>query len=371
MKILQIINSHALEDGGAQRLALEMHRRYLAQGHDSHLLSLMPSPVDEPNTYTLGSRSPYHPRVLVGLNRFLSQPEWQDVDLCHVHLFPAQVWAVVASRMGRIRAAMITTEHNTFNRRRGTLVGRLCDRLTLGRYRRIVCISPATSEALAHWQPQVGRNLVTIANGIDLTRYANSGNSNRDQKVPIILATGRISVQKNYESALRAIELLKDRQFEFWIAGKDELSGEMQKLAKELGVEDRVRFLGFQADIPSLLNQADIYLLTSRWEGFGLAVVEAMAAGLPVVCSDVPGVREVVRSQSGGSDGSTSGAFLVDPSSPQAIAQSLATLLDDPKLRRSMGERSREKAQEFDIERTVSHYLDLYHQVTGSALPVA
>lgn len=365
MKILQIINSHALEDGGAQRLALEMHRRYLAQGHDSHLLSLMPSPTKEAGTYSLGYQMPYHPKALRDLTRFLRQPQWKDVDLCHVHLFPAQVWAVAAAKMARFRAPLITTEHNTFNRRRGTLVGRLCDSLTLGHYRRIVCISDATGEALAHWQPQVRPHLVTITNGIDLTRY-NGAKVGSNNPRPIIFASGRISVQKNYEAALRAIALLGERPFEYWIAGKDELDGAMQELAKQLGIEDRVRFLGYRSDVPDLLEEADIYLLTSKWEGFGLAVAEAMAASLPVVCSDVPGVREVVSS--GDSPG---GALLVDPESPEVIAKALATLLDNPALRRDMGERSREMAQQYDIERTVERYLYLYREVAGSPLPVS
>ncbi|RYG75218.1 glycosyltransferase family 1 protein [bacterium] len=363
MKILQIINSHALQDGGAQRLALEMHRSYLEQGQDSHLLSLMRSPIDEPNTYSLGVMSPYQQNVWPKLLRFLSQPKWKDVDIIHVHLFPAQIWVAAAmSRMGW-KVPLITTEHNTFNRRRNSFLGRALDFFTLKKYQLIICISPATMEALAHWQPKIAPKLVTIANGIDLTRYRQSGSKDFDPQIPIVIAVGRISEQKNYSTAIEAIHLLRNREFQFWIVGQDELNGQIHQQVLKLALANHVHFCGYQPDVPGLLERADIFLLTSRWEGFGLAVVEAMAAGLPVICSDVPGVREVAVGGGGDGIGTPSSAFLIDPNSPDEIADRLAQLLDDPELRNSMGHRAKQRAQSFDISKTVADHLDLYRYI--------
>lgn len=358
MKILQIINSHALQDGGAQRLALELHRAYRARGHDAHLLSLMTSPTSETGTYSLGFDSPYRAAVLPRLMRFLRQKRWRDVEVIHVHLFPAQLWVALALAKIRPRAPIITTEHNTFNRRRATLAGRLLDRFTLRAYRKIICVSHATQSALENWQPQTRDKLITVQNGIDLTRFEPPIQKNH-AKTPIILAVGRISAQKNYATALQAIALLKNEDFRFQIAGQDEMNGEMQHLARELGLEARVEFLGYQGDIPALLSQADIFLLTSHWEGLSLAIVEAMAVGLPVVVPDVPGMDEVV----GAGENPQNAGFLVDPTSPAAVAAILARLLRDAQLRQNLGDRARARAAHFDINATIDEHLRIYRQL--------
>lgn len=379
MKILQIINSHALQDGGAQRLALELHRAYRARGHEAHLLSLMRSPCEETGTHSLGFATPYRTQVWPRLRRFLHQPRWNDVEILHVHLFPAQIWVPLTRPKNLSKARLVTTEHNTFNRRRATRLGRLCDALTLRAYERIICISPATSEALSQWQPQIQNKLVTIPNGIDLGRFENAKARHQENSPLIIIAVGRIAQQKNYETAIRAIAQLKATNFEFWIVGQDEMNGEMQRLCVELGQNERIRFLGYQADIPALLMRSDIFLLTSKWEGFGLAVAEAMAAGLPTIASDVPGVREVVGADDGGANEkgesandesvNEKGGFLVDPDSPADVAARLEELLQNPELRENMGRRAQIRAARFDIAGTIENHLALYHEVL--AIPAA
>lgn len=360
MKILQIINSHALEDGGAQRLALELHRAYRARGHDAHLLSIMRSPTIETGTHSLGFASPYRAAVWPRLLRFLRQKSWKNADIVHVHLFPAQLWVALAFALLRPRARLITTEHNTFNRRRATLAGRLCDNLTLRAYRKIICISDATRAALLKWQPQTRDRLETIPNGIDLSRFNAPRAEKCGAQTPVIIAVGRIAEQKNYATALQATALLAGENFEFWIAGQDEMNGQMQRLARELGIEDRVRFLGYQSDVPALLRRADIFLLASHWEGFGLAVAEAMAAGLPVVVPDVPGVREVVMESPPATENA---GFLIDPASPASIAAALKPLLQNADLRHSLEKKARARAAHFDIERTIAAHLELYQRI--------
>jgi glycosyltransferase involved in cell wall biosynthesis len=301
--------------------------------------------------------------------RFLRQKRWQDVDVIHVHLFPAQLFVALCAAVLRPRARLITTEHNTFNRRRATVSGRLLDRLTLRSFEKILCISDATREALEHWQPQTRAKLVTISNGIDLTRFSAPKTPKSAGETPIIVSVGRISPQKNYETALRAIARLKNEKFEFWIAGQDELNGQMQALSRELGIADKVRFLGFQSDIAALLHRADIFLMTSSWEGFGLAVAEAMAAGLPVVVPDVPGVREVAGSAPAGEAGTgeVDAGFLIDPNSPESVAKSLAKLLQDADEREKAGAKARVRAAQFSIQRTIAAHLDLYESSGASS----
>lgn len=358
MKVLQIINSHSNAVGGAERLSMGLHQGCLEKGVDSHLLCLMKAPSSRHNrTYSLGFNTPYHPLVLLRLIRFLRQGRWRDVDVIHVHLFPAQLLVALAMRIVGLRAACVTTEHNTFNRRRELPGAKRIDRFTYRFYQKIVCISEGTRQTMRHWLPEIEPKLVTIFNGIDLSRYVHlHQKSEVVGRKPIVLSAGRLTEQKNYAASIQAVKQLSDCSFEYWIAGQGELEGTLKEQANSLGLADTVRFLGFRDDLPELLARADIFLSPSKWEGFGLSVVEAMAAGLPVVVSDIPGVAEVV-------DKDSNSALWVDPLAPDEIAARLRELLQDPQLRAELGRNGRKRAACFDLSRMRDEYLRLYDEV--------
>jgi len=357
MKLLQIINSYDLKDGGAQRLSLQFHQTYLAQGLNSHLLSLIRSSANGvPNVYSLGCASPYRMATFLRLYAFLKQPRWRDLDIIHVHLFPAQGLVALVVKLLGLKARLITTEHNTFNRRRRLLFGRQIDRALYRAYDRIVCISPGTAAAMVEWLPEFAAQVITIYNGIDLEEYRVTERDCTERDTRIIISAGRLTEQKNYETAIDAIGRIDGRALEYWILGQGEREATLKARVQALHLEDRVKFCGFRADVSLALRRADIFLLTSYWEGFGLAVVEAMAVGLPVVVSDVPGLREVVTPES-------QAGFLIDPTDDEAFAEHLVTLLDDPALRQRMGNNARQQAARFDIKNTIAAYLDLYSVV--------
>jgi len=364
MKVLQIINSHAESAGGAEKLATQLHRGALEKGMDSTLVCLSRAPSNpREGIFSLGFRSAYHPMAFFRLVRFLRRRRFRDADVIHVHLFPAQLLFVLAARFLRLRATFITTEHNTFNRRRTLPGAKWIDRFTYANYRVIVCISDGTLQTMKQWLPETAPKLRTIWNGINLSPYAHiprPGASRPDSSPEIIiLSASRLTPQKNHSAALRAMKLLSERQgkqFRFWIAGRGELEGALKAQTRELGLEDRVEFLGFRDDLPDLLARADVFLSVSLWEGFGLSIVEAMAAGLPVVVSDVPGAAEVVGRDTG------CGLF-ADPSSPGDIAARLEELLEDAPLRAQMGARSRSRAALFDLQRMIDEYAQLYQEV--------
>jgi glycosyltransferase involved in cell wall biosynthesis len=127
-------------------------------------------------------------------------------------------------------------------------------------------------------------------------------------------------------------------------------------LRRELGIESKVHFLGHVDSIPDLLAGADIFLMPSNWEGFGLSAVEAMNASLPLVVSNVPGLREIVN-------GGPACALLVDPESPEAIAAGLRQLLVSPALRGQFGKNAFKQAQNFSINSMVESYINLYDEL--------
>ena len=359
MKILHIIDS--LKGGGAEKLVLDLHKMSLENGIDSHALSLM-SLSNEclENTYALNFKNPYRIQVLFKLYDFLSAPEWKDLDIIHVHLFPSQLYTPIISRILSLKAYLVTTEHSTYNSRRGIWYGRLIDKFFYDHYRKIICISMGTSESLLQSQPQLNEKIVVIYNGVDIKRYSLPTISFPKEKTPIILSVGRLVSVKNYETAIRALNRISTHNFEYWIVGSGVLEPHLKKLVNELNLEYKVKFLGFREDIPELLNQSDIFLITSSWEGFGIAVVEAMAASLPVVVSNVSGLREVVLEDF--TEISKTG-FLIDPKSEDDIAICLSKLLADPRLRMEMGRNAQVRSLKFDIQKTFDRHLELYQSL--------
>ncbi len=136
--------------------------------------------------------------------------------------------------------------------------------------------------------------------------------------VPVALCPARLEPQKRHDVLLKAWGMVAGAVL--LLAGDGSLRGELERRASELGVADRVRFLGTRCDVPDLLEASDVTVLTSDWEGMPIAVLESLAAGCPVVASDVDGVREAL---SGG------GGVLVPRRSPAATAAALSSFLFD------------------------------------------
>jgi glycosyltransferase involved in cell wall biosynthesis len=355
MKILQIINS--LSGGGAEKLAVQFHQNFLERGYDSHLLGLTNSCLTGlEKIYSLGCKNPYHFSVLLKLYAFLKQKQWQDLDIIHVHLFPSQLLVPFVINILGLKAFLLTTEHSTFNRRRNTKFGKLVDKYLYSRYTNIICISSGVYNCMSKWQPALTNNLLTIYNGIDIEKYSVTTQLITEKKTLIVISVGRLVEAKNYEIAIRAISKIQALACEYWIVGTGKLEPSLKNLVSSLNLEDKIKFLGYRTDVPELLQQADIFLSTSLWEGFGLSVVEAMAAGIPVVVSNIVGVREIVDEQ-------FQAGFLVDPRSEDTIAYHISQLLEDSELRMLMGKNAQLRASHFNINQTIKEHLNLYIEI--------
>ncbi|MCS6922781.1 MAG: glycosyltransferase [Fimbriimonadales bacterium] len=173
----------------------------------------------------------------------------------------------------------------------------------------------------------------------------------------VVAHVGRFVAVKNHALLLRAFARLRSElPLYLWLVGDGELRAAMEQLAQELGIAARVRFWGIRADAPAIINAADIFAFSSTHEGFGLAVAEAMAAGLPVVATAVGGVPELVEHGVSG--------LLVPNEDEDALVQALQRLVDDPALRQAMGARARAHAQErFDARAMTRAYEALYESI--------
>lgn len=144
-----------------------------------------------------------------------------------------------------------------------------------------------------------------------------------------------------------------------WIAGEGALREPLLAEHRALGLGDRVRLLGFRDDVVPLLRAADLFVLTSYLEGLGTSVLDAMAAGLPVVATAVGGVPEIVRDEVTG--------ILVPPRDPAALAAAMERLAGDPALRAAMGARGREAARAFGADQTAADTRALYESLLTKA----
>ncbi|MCL5105318.1 MAG: glycosyltransferase [Armatimonadetes bacterium] len=173
-----------------------------------------------------------------------------------------------------------------------------------------------------------------------------------------ILAAGRLTFQKGFDLLLPAFAACDRPDWRLIIAGRGEKRHELEKLALRLGISDRVVFAGLVADLASLMRKADIFVMSSRLEGFSNVLCEAMACGLPVISFDCPsGPREIVRD---GVDG-----IIVPPEDVNALSSAMSQLISDESERRRMGGRAVEITERYGVDRVMASWEKLLSDVTG------
>jgi glycosyltransferase involved in cell wall biosynthesis len=190
-----------------------------------------------------------------------------------------------------------------------------------------------------------------IPNGIDVARF----DVTRDPVAGRILFLGRLSRQKRPDLAVQALAQLDLAAAELHVANDGPERPAVERLAAQLGVADRVHFLGYRDDVPALLSHAACLLLTSDYEGASLTVLEAMAAGVPVVATRVGGVEEALEGA----------GVVVEPGDAAAVAAGLERVLGDSETAAQLGETGRQRARErFTRERMVAETVALYEELS-------
>ncbi len=196
-----------------------------------------------------------------------------------------------------------------------------------------------------------GLDFSVIPNGVDLEEFTPEGRSRSHP--PTILFVSRLITRKGLQFLLPALARLRDEglAFRLQVVGDGPQREEWTQLARELGMEAMVEFTGAVAhhDLPALYRDADIFVLPSLSEGMPNVVLEAIAAGLPVVGTAVPGMAELV--------GEGENGFIVPPGAPDVFVEPLRQLLDDAALRERMGEASRAHAEQFGWRQLAESYL--------------
>lgn len=356
LKSIQVVPEYT--GYGADKLVSDIHRVLLKDGLESYIICLTNKfPSDIPSTLSLGLKSPYSIDGVLRLSRAISEMVARYPDsnwIVHTHLTSCQYYTPIALKLSGLRIPVFTTEHSTYNRRRKMFFGKLMDYCVFKQYDKIVCISNAVKVAFGQWQPCLKNKLITIENGIDLDKFNISTRTENDE-TPVIVSSGRLEVMKNYDTAIQACALLRNMSFEYHILGDGSLRPTIEQLITELDLANKVKLVGFVPNVHDYLKKSQIFLMPSKWEGFGLAALEAMACGIPVLASDVPGLRDLV-----GSDEQC--GYLINPTCSQDIANKLRKLIKDRELRLCMGKRGRARSEEYSIEKTAKRYIELYER---------
>jgi glycosyltransferase involved in cell wall biosynthesis len=361
---------------------LHLHKLKGVSGSEAHLLALLPAlrergvdarflgldvtGSDAGRFYAeLDARGVPHRSVRCGAD--VSPRMVRDVvrgvraeapDLVHTHLVHADVYGGIAA--GALRIPSVSTRHNDDRYLLGPF--RYVDRAFARPARRLIAISDAVRRFLERAGHDPAK-LLTIRYGLDELPAARSeptpAAAGIPADAPLALAVGRLIAQKDHTTLLRAFALVHETVPEAHLAilGAGPLEAELRGLVAGLGLDAVVALPG-RTDIRDWLERAQVFVHTSRWEGFGIALLEAMLAGLPVVATNVSAVPEVVA------DGET--GILVEPGDHDRIAEALRSLLSDPARARAraLGEAGRHRAlTEFSVARMAASTQAVYDEV--------
>jgi glycosyltransferase involved in cell wall biosynthesis len=350
---------------------VHVHRMRGIGGSERHLLTLLPalaergiepvfvglddpewSPTDFYGSLTVPAERiraahDVDPLLLARLVRGLR------ADVVHTHLVHADLYGGLAARMRG--TALVSTKHNDDPFRAGGF--RYVERGLALLADRVVVISDALRRFTVDRVGVPASKVETIHYGLDEPPAAWGGNP-RDtvpEGARILLSTSRLTPQKGVDVAVRALPGLPDDTV-LVVLGDGPERAPLEALARQLGVESRVFLPGRVPDVAAWLRRASVYVHPARWEGFGLAVLEAMVCGLPVVATRVSSLPELVA------DGDT--GVLVPVDDPQALARGIDRALAEPELGRAGFERAR---HEFSVARMADRTVALYDALLNAS----
>ena len=273
--------------------------------------------------------------------------------------------------------ALVSTIHNIYEGGRLRMAGY---RFTNGLVDHMTIVSQAAADRFVGEKIVPARLLTVVPNGVDTASIravpASEGEALRRalglEGRFAWLAVGRFEVAKDYPNMLRAFARVRERHPEsvLLLVGRGSLQTETEALARELGLGDALRFLGVREDVPVVMRAADAYVMSSAWEGMPMVLLEAGAAGLPIVATQVGGNHEVVLDQQSG--------FLVPARDHEALGSAMVRLADLPvERRRAMGQRGQEHIEgNYGLERVAERWEEIYRDVlvrkgaaAGAGLP--
>lgn len=318
--------------------------------------------------FCLGASRAYDLGVGVRLVRLLKE---RKVDLLHIHLPYTAVLGRLSAQAAGVRA-IVYTEHNL--QEMYNPITRFFNRLTYPLDAATIAVSAEVQRSCLRRQGPRPKRMQVIPGGVDVQAIdCNIRDSDNDAVkaslgIPkenlVVGNVAHIRPEKGHTYLVEAAAQVLGEypKTTFVIVGREKAEGTVQALkarVAELGIQDQMVFAGFRQDAIRCINTFDIFVLSSLYEGLPIALLEAMALGVPPVATAVGGIPEVIDE---GTDG-----FLVSPRDPSALAEGIGRLLADPELRRTFSDRAAKKVRErFSIQKMVAAVENVYRVTLNS-----
>lgn len=352
MRILHVITS--LRTGGAEKLMVDLLPRLRDMGNEVELLLFdgTRTPFYEElensgikiHSLSLGGNV-YNPLNIFKLCKYLKK-----YDIIHTHNTACQYFIPLAKIISCSKCKLYTTEHSTNNRRRQYKLFKISDKFIYNKYHTLVSISKKATETLKAFIGEK-HNIATIENGVDISKFNNISKPILNKTFKIISMVAGFRVEKDQDTLIRAISLLPE-SYKLWLIGDGERRQELESLVRSLSLENRVKFWGIRNDIPQLLEQTDIVVLSSHWEGLSLSSIEGMASGRPFIASDVNGLKEIVNGS----------GILFPHGDENTLAIEIKSLCENSDRYKQVAALCQSKAIQYDINNMAEKYNNLYYE---------
>jgi len=362
--ILHLITK--LPIGGAERVLLNTVRNLDSRKFNSVVCCIMEegelaNEVKQLNvpliTLNLMAKKGWDKQVVPALCKIIKE---KNIDLIHSHLYHANQYGRIAAN--KLNLPVIITVHNSykqlkFHRR---VINWYLGRKTAA----IIAVSDEIKQDIIFWDHISEKKIYVIANGIDIQRAQSSLSKKEaraklglDQQKFILVCVGRLEKQKGHKYLLEALPLLNKENINplCLFVGEGRERSNLEEQAKQLDVLPQVRLFGARNDVADILKAADLYLMPSLWEGLSLALLEAMAANIPIIASDVSGMKQVLGDDFG---------IRIPPAQPSAIATAIVDALNNPDKVKQRAEYAAEfVSKNFCDQRMAENIAALYQKV--------
>jgi len=361
IKILYVITSLGL--GGAEKLLFSYLKNLDKKKYSLYVCCFREKPDDlleEMSEYAkiinLKIKNRFNPVIIFYILKLIREIK---PDIIHTHLFQARFYATVAHLVYN-RSILITHKHNKVNLKKHNIFI-LLEMISIFFNKKVIAISESVKNSLIRYEFVQSKKIFVVHNGIDYQKFYKTANAKFfSNKNPLIIGTVcRLEKQKGIRYLLLAMNsiLAKFPNVQLEIVGDGSLLEKLEELSENLGISNSVKFFGKFADVIPFYKRMDIFILPSIYEGFGIVLLEAMAAGVPVIATNVDGITEVVIDGESG--------ILIPPKNPEVIADAVFKIIENPHLAKSLVNEAFKRSEMFDIKEHVMKIDNFYRNLLG------
>lgn len=342
------------DKGGAEFLVRKLFQYLKKKKFNVHTIYFNnPSKLSlEKNEHCLNFTSRMDPTNIWYLRKKIQQIKKNKDLILHAHLtWP--LYLLPISTFG-IKSINIFTEHSSFYNRQKFYFFKIFEKYIYSKYFKITCVSRGAKKNLMKWlgKSSINKKTIVLSNGARFFKFINRKNF-KNRKICLI-SVGSLRKAKGFDIAIKAISLIKKHVDKYIILGEGNEKKNLISLASKLGVKNKIILPGYVKNLDAYYENSNLGLLPSRWEGFGLSVIEMLSSGLPLVCSNINGVNEIVNN--------CSAVKLVKSENPHLLAKGILSFIKKIKKNgyKKISLKGRIRAEKYSLKKMLKNYEQLY-----------